>query len=431
MSSGASSTKKSGGGGGDGGGKDSCKALVVGIPTDLTDKGLEAMCRGSGKVKSASVVMDQTTGKSKGFGFVEFVNEDAVEAVVKRLNGTKLGSRTLNVRALQSSLGNQNDSQRKKTKRPCFSFVKKGRCTKGDNCRYSHFTNSSDGRKGGKGKDEDGSKHALRKTISSEPGRESLATSSSSSEARTEASNADDTPVTMTKVPEGFCFLYQRGSCHRGKACRFKHEKPDGEVVAVDTSRTQSKNEDEVFVSKTEKLSKSVLAQSPRGQVQQHNVEDDLGISSEESSGEEDEEESEDDDDVSNDDDDEDDDDDAEDDDEDEQVEEEEVEDDREEAEIKAAAALASDNEGGDEGEGTGRSNTKKRKSGGVSSSTSASAEVDEESTRRKASKITKSSRPARAAGKAITPQTDGAVWLGMDGKPLKLQEDDDGTYQF
>ena len=50
-----------------------------------------------GPVVSARVVMDKMTGRSKGFGFVEYENDaDATNAVTK-LNGSELDGRTITV----------------------------------------------------------------------------------------------------------------------------------------------------------------------------------------------------------------------------------------------------------------------------------------------------------------------------------------------
>ena len=50
-----------------------------------------------GKVASANVVRDRESGRSKGFGFVEFENEEEGKAAEKALNGSELGGRTISV----------------------------------------------------------------------------------------------------------------------------------------------------------------------------------------------------------------------------------------------------------------------------------------------------------------------------------------------
>ncbi|MEX1995716.1 MAG: RNA-binding protein, partial [Candidatus Saccharimonadales bacterium] len=44
-----------------------------------------------------SVVRDRDTGRSKGFGFVEFENDEEGKAAEKALNGSDVGGRNISV----------------------------------------------------------------------------------------------------------------------------------------------------------------------------------------------------------------------------------------------------------------------------------------------------------------------------------------------
>jgi hypothetical protein len=46
--------------------------------------------KGFGQVVTASVTMDATTLKSKGFGFVQFKTEDGMKKAIETLNGKKV-----------------------------------------------------------------------------------------------------------------------------------------------------------------------------------------------------------------------------------------------------------------------------------------------------------------------------------------------------
>jgi hypothetical protein len=46
--------------------------------------------KGFGQVVTASVTMDTTTLKSKGFGFVQFKTEDGMKKAIEALNGKKV-----------------------------------------------------------------------------------------------------------------------------------------------------------------------------------------------------------------------------------------------------------------------------------------------------------------------------------------------------
>jgi len=61
------------------------------------DDGLKAFFETIGEVSSARVITDRETGRSKGFGFVEYVNEADNQKAVDQLNGKELDGRTITV----------------------------------------------------------------------------------------------------------------------------------------------------------------------------------------------------------------------------------------------------------------------------------------------------------------------------------------------
>ena len=74
------------------------KKLYVGNLTyDVTDSTLEQMFAAHGAVKSAQVIMDRDTGRSKGFGFVEMSNDQEADTAIRDMNGKEVGGRTLTV----------------------------------------------------------------------------------------------------------------------------------------------------------------------------------------------------------------------------------------------------------------------------------------------------------------------------------------------
>jgi cold-inducible RNA-binding protein len=73
------------------------KVFVGGLPFSTTDDELNQLFAAHGKVASANVVRDRETGRSKGFGFVEFENDDEGKAAEKALNGSEVGGRTISV----------------------------------------------------------------------------------------------------------------------------------------------------------------------------------------------------------------------------------------------------------------------------------------------------------------------------------------------
>ena len=62
-----------------------------------TDETLEAFFATIGPVKSARVITDRDTGRSKGFGFVEFEDESNNDKAVAELDGKELDGRAISV----------------------------------------------------------------------------------------------------------------------------------------------------------------------------------------------------------------------------------------------------------------------------------------------------------------------------------------------
>ena len=73
------------------------KLFVGGLPFSTTDDELEAAFADFGTVASAKVITDRETGRSRGFGFVEFESDDEGKASIDGLDGKELGGRTIHV----------------------------------------------------------------------------------------------------------------------------------------------------------------------------------------------------------------------------------------------------------------------------------------------------------------------------------------------
>ena len=73
------------------------KLFVGGLPFATTDDELKAAFEAHGTVASATVVRDRESGRSKGFGFVEFENDDEGKAAQAAMNGSEMGGRTISV----------------------------------------------------------------------------------------------------------------------------------------------------------------------------------------------------------------------------------------------------------------------------------------------------------------------------------------------
>lgn len=71
------------------------KLYVGNLPYSTTDADLNELFAQYGTIVSATVIMDRDSGRSKGFGFVEFEADDAAKAAIEALNGKENGGRNL------------------------------------------------------------------------------------------------------------------------------------------------------------------------------------------------------------------------------------------------------------------------------------------------------------------------------------------------
>jgi RNA recognition motif-containing protein len=74
------------------------KKLYVGnLGYGVTSSDLEQLFSAHGQIRSAEVIMDRTSGRSKGFGFVEMETDQEAQAAISALNGQQHDGRALTV----------------------------------------------------------------------------------------------------------------------------------------------------------------------------------------------------------------------------------------------------------------------------------------------------------------------------------------------
>ncbi len=71
------------------------KLFVGSLPFSTTDDELRELFSQHGAVASATVVKDRETGRSKGFGFVEYENDEEGKAAEKALHNSEMNGRTI------------------------------------------------------------------------------------------------------------------------------------------------------------------------------------------------------------------------------------------------------------------------------------------------------------------------------------------------
>lgn len=73
------------------------KLFVGGLSWDTDDASLQSAFERFGAVTEAKVITDRDTGRSRGFGFVTFVEAGDAEAAMSSLDGSELDGRRIRV----------------------------------------------------------------------------------------------------------------------------------------------------------------------------------------------------------------------------------------------------------------------------------------------------------------------------------------------
>lgn len=77
------------------------KLLVRNLAAATTEEKIISLFSEYGIVQSCNLVLDQKTGKSKGFGFVEMPKVGEAKAAMQKLNGYKLAGSVIRVKKAQ------------------------------------------------------------------------------------------------------------------------------------------------------------------------------------------------------------------------------------------------------------------------------------------------------------------------------------------
>jgi cold-inducible RNA-binding protein len=73
------------------------KLYVGNLSYSASENELRELFTQYGAVESVAVITDRDTGRSKGFGFVEFANDAEANAAIAGLNGKEVSGRALTV----------------------------------------------------------------------------------------------------------------------------------------------------------------------------------------------------------------------------------------------------------------------------------------------------------------------------------------------
>lgn len=77
------------------------KLFVGGLSWDTNGQGLRTAFEKFGVVEESIVIEDRESGRSRGFGFVTFADDEAGATAIAAMNGAQLDGRALNVNEAQ------------------------------------------------------------------------------------------------------------------------------------------------------------------------------------------------------------------------------------------------------------------------------------------------------------------------------------------
>lgn len=75
----------------------STKLFVGNLSFDITENDLQDAFAAHGTVTEANLMMDRTTGRPRGFGFITMASPEEAKKAMDALNGAMLGGRNLTV----------------------------------------------------------------------------------------------------------------------------------------------------------------------------------------------------------------------------------------------------------------------------------------------------------------------------------------------
>ena len=80
------------------------KLLIRNLDRSTTEEELLVLFLEFGAVQSCNLVMDQGSGKSKGFGFVEMPKPGEAKAAIKNLNNKTIGKNKIRVKKAEDKV---------------------------------------------------------------------------------------------------------------------------------------------------------------------------------------------------------------------------------------------------------------------------------------------------------------------------------------
>ncbi len=77
------------------------KLIVLNLPRNFNEQSLALLFKDIGNIKSCTLILNEDTGKSKGFGFVEMALAHEGELTIKKLHGSTVNEKRIRVKQVE------------------------------------------------------------------------------------------------------------------------------------------------------------------------------------------------------------------------------------------------------------------------------------------------------------------------------------------
>jgi len=77
------------------------KLIALNLPRDFGEQNLEKLFKVHGNVTACNLVLDDESGGSKGFGFVQMKLEEEAMVAIEKLHGTRVNKNKIRVKPVK------------------------------------------------------------------------------------------------------------------------------------------------------------------------------------------------------------------------------------------------------------------------------------------------------------------------------------------
>lgn len=82
------------------------------LPYNVTENELRDLLSEFGEIASVKLIMDHSSGRSKGFGFIDMPNNSEADAAIKALNKSMFKGKEIKVNQVQQQRRNKRSKRR-------------------------------------------------------------------------------------------------------------------------------------------------------------------------------------------------------------------------------------------------------------------------------------------------------------------------------